>query len=155
MKKILVIEDDPDLRQMVVETLRSWNFETEEAENGKIGLDKIEANHYALVITDIRMPKLDGLSLLKTLKERNRKVPVIVITGYPSLDSAVESLNYGADSYLPKPINMKDFKNKINKSLEQSQIFLKFKRHKLFNWIFLGLIPIWILLGFLISRWVG
>lgn len=152
MKKILVIEDDNDLREMVVDTLKSWGFETEEAENGKIGLEKIEKNRYSLVITDIRMPKLDGLSLLKTLKKHNRKIPVIVITGYPSLDSAVESLNYGADFYLPKPINMKDLKTKINKSLEQGKILLHLKQHKLLNWVLLILIPVWFVLGVIIGR---
>ena len=106
MESILVVDDDEGMRDMLAETLRGWGYEPSVAENGEMGLEKFRSGRFSLVITDIRMPKLDGLSLLRAIKKEDAKVPILVVTGYPTVNSAVESLVEGADYYLVKPINL-------------------------------------------------
>ena len=152
MDKILVVEDDVDIRDMLVETLTRLGYETDTATNGQEGLDSFQPNTYSAVITDIRMPVLDGLSMLKKIKKMDTKVSIIVITGYPSVDSALECLTEGADYYLVKPIKMDDLDTKIKKALEKREIQIRLASLKTKNLILAVLIPIWILSGYLLSR---
>ena len=153
MDRILVVEDDIDIRDMVIETLTRLGYQAESATNGQEGLDAFRPNAFSAVVTDIRMPVLDGLSMLKTIKRLDSKVSIIVITGYPSVDSALECLAEGADYYLVKPIKMDDLDAKIKKALEKRMIQCKLASLKTRNLILTFLIPLWILLGILLSRW--
>lgn len=152
MEKILVVEDEKDIRDMLEETLKRWGYETVFAENGKIGLEKFHSQSFSLVITDIRMPVVDGLSMLKRIRKEDPAVPIIVITGYPSVDSAVESLVEGADYYIVKPIMLDDLEAKISKSLQKRKIQRKLASIKITNFVLVLLIPVWILTGFFLAR---
>ncbi|MFH1942087.1 MAG: response regulator [bacterium] len=152
MEKILVVEDDEDIRDLLTETLKKWGYEPVLAENGKVGLDKFQTDSFSLVITDIRMPAMDGLTMLKTMKKTDSKIPIIVITGYPSVDSAVESLVEGADHYLVKPINMNDLQAKIKKSFEKRKMQKALASTKIANIVLVLSIPLWIIMGFFLAR---
>lgn len=152
MESILVVDDDEGMRDMLAETLRGWGYEPSVAENGEMGLEKFRSGRFSLVITDIRMPKLDGLSLLRAIKKEDAKVPILVVTGYPTVNSAVESLVEGADYYLVKPINLDDLQAKIVKSFEKRRIQQALTSTKIANFILVLLIPVWILLGILLGR---
>jgi DNA-binding NtrC family response regulator len=154
MEKILVVEDDEDIRDLLTETLKKWGYESVLAENGKVGLEKFQTDSFALVITDIRMPAMDGLTMLKTMKKADSKIPIIVITGYPSVDSAVESLVEGADHYLVKPINMNDLQAKIKKSFEKRKMQKALDSTKVANIVLVLSIPVWIIIGFILARLV-
>src|SRR4030042_6780265 len=148
MERILIVEDDEDIRELLVETLKRWNYEPLVALNGMDGLEKFRSQSFPLVITDIRMPILDGLSMLKTIKKENPKTSIIVITGYPSVNSAVESLMEGAASYLLKPITLDDLQVKIKKTFENRKIQHALASTKIANIILVLLIPIWIIAGY-------
>ncbi len=152
MERILVVEDDEDIRALLIETLKRWNYEPLVALNGMDGLEKFRSQSFPLVITDIRMPILDGLSMLKTIKKENPKTSIIVITGYPSVNSAVESLMEGADSYLIKPINLDDLQVKIKKTFENRKIQQALASTKIANIILVLLIPVWIIAGYFFAR---
>ena len=152
MERILVVEDDEGIRDLLVETLPRWGYESVITENGKEGLETFRSQQFSIVITDIRMPLMDGLTMLKTMKKENPKVPIIVITGYPSVDSAVESLVEGADYYLVKPINMDDLEAKIKKCFDKRKIQKALASTKIANIILVLLIPVWIIAGLLLAR---
>ena len=152
MERILVVEDDEGIQELLVEALPRWGYEPVIADNGKMGLETFQSQNFAIVITDVRMPEMDGLTMLKTIRKQDPKVPIIVITGYPSVDSAVESLVEGADYYLVKPINMVDLEAKIQKSFEKRKIQKALASIKLTNLILVVLIPVWILFGFFLAR---
>ncbi|MBN1822037.1 MAG: response regulator [Prolixibacteraceae bacterium] len=152
MKKILVVEDDQDIRELLVETLKRSDFEVDTAENGKTGLEKFRKQKYDLILTDIRMPVMDGLKMLKKIKKEDSRMPIVVITAYPSVDSAVECLVEGADDYLVKPIKFDDLNVKIQKALEKRKIQRILTTRKIMNIILIAFIPIWILIGFFLSR---
>ena len=152
MERILIVEDDDDVRDLLIETLKRWHYEPSVCQNGKEGLEKFRSQPFPLVITDIRMPIMDGLSMLKTIKQENPKTSIIVVTAYPSVDSAVESLIEGADSYLIKPINLNDLQVKIKKSFANRKIQKALASTKIANIVLVLLIPIWIIAGYLFAR---
>ncbi|MBN2029103.1 response regulator [bacterium] len=152
MERILIVEDDEDIRDLLAETLKRWHYDPSVASNGKEGLEQFRSQPFPLVITDIRMPIMDGLKMLKTIKKENPKTSLIVITGYPSVDSAVESLIEGADSYLIKPINLDDLKVKIKKSFENRKIQQVLASTKIANFVLVALIPVWLIAGYLFAR---
>jgi len=152
MERVLVVEDDEDIRDVLQETLRRWGYDVVVAQDGKEGINKFRSHSFSLVITDIRMPAMDGLSMLKTIRSEDSKVPIIVITGYPSVDSAVESLVQGADHYIVKPINMDDLEAKIRKSFEKRKMQRALDSIKIANIVLVILIPVWILVGYFLAR---
>jgi DNA-binding NtrC family response regulator len=152
MKRILVVEDDQDIRDLLVETLQRSGFEIDTAENGKQGLQQFQAHHYDLILTDIRMPVMDGLQMLKMIKKEDSKMPIVVVTAYPSVDSAVECLVKGADDYLVKPIQMDDLNVKINKALDKRKLQRTLAIRKILNIALIVSIPIWIFIGYILSK---
>lgn len=152
MERILVVEDDESTRDVLLEILKRWEYEVVEANNGKVALEKLENDKFSMVITDIRMPVMDGLTMLKEIKKKGLRMPVVVITGYPSVDSAVECLVEGADNYLVKPINLDDLQAKINKAFEKWRIQKTSDFLRILNIVLFALIPVWLGLGVLLAR---
>lgn len=152
MERILIVDDNEDVRDLLIETLKRWHYEPTAAQNGKEGLEKFRSQPFPLVITDIRMPVMDGLNMLKTIKKENPKTSVIVVTAYPSVDSAVESLIEGADSYLIKPINLDDLQVKIQKSFTNRKVQQALASTKIANIVLVLLIPVWIIAGYLFAH---
>lgn len=106
LKKILIVEDDEILRTMLTETLSSLDYFPIGVEDGQIALSQLKTQDFDLVITDIRMPKIDGMTLLKNIKETVPQLPVVLITGFPSSYPAQRALQEGADGYLAKPFRI-------------------------------------------------
>jgi len=154
MAKILVVEDEKDIRDMLSETLNLWGFESVTAENGKEALKVFGSEDVSLILTDMRMPVMDGLTMLKKIRRIDPIVPVIVITGYPSVNSAMESLSVGADYYIVKPINMTDLKVKIDKSFEKIKVLEKLSLAQKKNKVFAILIPACLIIGFILGKFV-
>jgi two-component system response regulator FlrC len=103
--KVLVVEDDPGVRAMLAQTLDRNGYDVQSAVDGSEALSKIRGNRFSLVITDVRLPKVNGLKLLGEIKQSTPQVPVIVITGYGSVQNAVEAMQVGASDYLMKPFS--------------------------------------------------
>jgi len=152
MERILIVEDSESIRDVLAEACRLWGYETQFAENGEEGLEKFRSESFSLIITDIRMPVMDGLTMLKTIKKEDAKTPILVITGYPTVDSAVESLVHGADYYIVKPINMTDLETKIKKALDKRRLIRSLESIKLWNALLLIFIPVWIILGYILAQ---
>ncbi len=101
-KRILIVDDEPEMRVALETTLKRENYQLFCAEDGKQALDQFEVNDFDLVLTDVRMPKLTGLELLRAVKERSPKIPVVIMTAYGTIDNAVEAMKEGAFDYLIK-----------------------------------------------------
>jgi DNA-binding NtrC family response regulator len=98
--RILIAEDDDLNRRNLAELLESVGYEVKAVENGKEAMDQFVNDQYDLVITDLRMPHADGLEVLKFVKELNSENLVILITGYGSVDTAVDAMKMGAFDYI-------------------------------------------------------
>ena len=126
MAKLLIIDDERGIRNTLREILADEGYEVEVAENGKQGLEMARAKAYDLIFSDIKMPEMDGLEVLKALKEGDETVetPVVLITGHGDVETAVQALKTGAFDFLLKPLDLNRIlittKNALeNKNLKQ------------------------------------
>ena len=101
-KKILIVDDESEMRIALETTLKRENYQLVCVEDGKQALDQFEDQVFDLILTDVRMPKLSGLELLRVVKERSPKIPVVMMTAYGTIDNAVEAMKEGAFDYLIK-----------------------------------------------------
>jgi DNA-binding NtrC family response regulator len=106
LKKILVVDDDDQLRDMLLEVLGSLDYFPIGVKDGEEALNQLKIQDFDLVVSDIRMPKMDGLALLKNIKAKAPQLPVVMITGFPSICPAQKVIQEGADGYLAKPFRI-------------------------------------------------
>lgn len=130
--RILIVDDDSSLRNMLSIVLKKEGFQVESTENGISALKMLKRESFDLIFSDIKMPDINGIDLLKKIKSYSADIPVIMITAYASTDDAVEAMKLGAEDYLTKPFNLDEMKIVINKVLsrkmvEQEIVLLKTK----------------------------
>jgi DNA-binding NtrC family response regulator len=118
-KKILFVDDDPEMRELIVEFFRAEGYSVAEAQNGKDALLQIGQSDFDVVITDLRMQEMDGLSLLREIHGHHSLLPVILITAFGSIETAVEAIKEGATNFVPKPFKMQTLKAMVDKAIEQ------------------------------------
>lgn len=122
-KRVLVVDDDEVLRNMLIDTLSSLDYLPLAAENGEKAWQILQQEHFDLIITDIKMPYMDGISLMKKIKEKELKTPVIMITAYSSAYPEDKALIEGADGYLSKPFRIEKIDELMrNLLLEKEEI---------------------------------
>ncbi len=112
---ILVVDDEESLREICKDALKDEGYEVLQAENGQDALNVIMSNDIDLVISDLRMPEMNGLQLLEKIKEKNLDLDFLVMTGFATIETAVECMKMGAADYLPKPFNINHLLVKVNK----------------------------------------
>ncbi len=118
---ILVVDDEEDIRQLLAALLRRAGYEVSVAQSGEEALAKLRETPCDLVITDLRMPGMDGLQLLRRIATEFPTSRAIVLTGYGSIQSAVEATKLGADNYISKPIVFDEFLQAVRATLERGQ----------------------------------
>jgi len=121
-KAILVVENDVLSRTALVDLLVRNGFETVEAENGVAAMDVFRAGEFMAVITDLRMPKMSGLELLKKIRTRDADVPVILVTAYGSVQTAVEAMKEGASDYVTKPFDAQEILTVLSRQANIHQL---------------------------------
>ena len=103
MAKILIIDDEKAICNTLKEILSYEKYEVDIANDGAEGIKKAETGNYDLVLSDIKMPKMDGIEVLQKLQEMNPDLPVVMISGHGTIDTAVDALKKGAYDYISKP----------------------------------------------------
>ncbi|MCR9173427.1 MAG: sigma-54 dependent transcriptional regulator [bacterium] len=106
MSKILVVDDERAIRRALREILEFEDFEVDEAENGKQGLDKAKAEQYDVIFCDIKMPEMDGMEVLDGLLKAKVDAPVIMISGHGNIETAVQAIKKGAFDFIEKPLDL-------------------------------------------------
>jgi DNA-binding NtrC family response regulator len=109
--EVLIVDDEPGVRELLAMHLRGQGFVVAEATSGQAAIDAVERDpeRYGLIVTDLQLPELDGMAVLHAVKSANPSVYVVVITGYATLDSAIQAVRLGAYDYLPKPFSLGQF----------------------------------------------
>lgn len=117
---ILIVDDEEGLREGLSKLLESEGYAALSAESGEQALQILQQSHIDLVLTDMRMPGMDGIELLKKIRERHPNVGVIILTGYGQIESYIEAMNFGAIEYVSKPFKVNELKFIVNKVLNNS-----------------------------------
>jgi len=133
--RILVIDDDATVRRSLEAVLKEDGYEVDVAENGKEAIAKSKAKLYNLALVDLRLPDMDGIELLTAMREAVPKMAKIIITGYPSLENAIEAVNRSAEGYIVKPYIMEDLLRKIKEQLQKQQEAKKYSEEKVKEFI--------------------
>ena len=128
--KILVVDDEETHRSMIDTVLSPEGYEISQAGDGMEAVEFIEDRYYDLILMDVRMKNMDGITALKKIKELSPGIPVIIMTAYASVNTAIEALKSGANDYLIKPVDIEELKLLVKKNLhhyqlEQENRFLK------------------------------
>jgi len=129
-KIILVVEDEKPLRIALCNVLQDEGFCILEAEDGKIALELMRDNRPNLVITDLKMPKVDGMKLLKRIKEIDQSLPVIVITAYGTSSTAIDAMKHGAYDYITKPFDLDEVLLTVKRALSHEALAMEVKALK-------------------------
>lgn len=127
MKRVLVIDDERPIRNTLKEILEYENFKVDDAADGNEALSLIAKNKYDLILSDIKMPKMDGLELLEKIQSQQPDVPIVMISGHGNIDTAVEALKKGAYDYIAKPIDMNRLLVTVRNAFDKKELVVETK----------------------------
>ncbi len=117
--EILVVDDELLIRDLLFDFLSSQDYKVHLAENGKIAVEMMDSIDFQAALVDLKMPEIDGVELTAIIKQRKPSVPVIIMTAYPSMNSAIESIRSGVFDYLIKPFKIAELSETVNLALAE------------------------------------
>jgi DNA-binding NtrC family response regulator len=133
--RILVIDDDTPIRETLSLALETAGFEVDAAKNGQEAIAKSFENFYNLAIVDWRLPDIEGTKLLGELKETTPRMAKILLTGFPSMDNAIDAVNNSADAFLVKPVKLEALVSKIKELLSKQQEEKDYSEKRMTNYL--------------------
>ena len=120
--RILIADDDEVSCQLFAETLESEGFHVDQVTSGDAALARLDKDSYDLLIIDVRMPGISGLDVTRTVHEKYPVLPVIVMTAFGSIETAVEAIHEGAFDFISKPMNLAELKKIVSRALSQQSL---------------------------------
>jgi DNA-binding response OmpR family regulator len=136
-ESILVVDDDTEVRETLSSVLLNEGYLVETVKTGKEAIRASETAYFDVALIDIELPDMDGIEILRKLKEKQPRMVKIIITGFPSLENAVKAVNEGVDGYVLKPFNIGELLKMIRKRLdEKAAEYLRIKTEMEKNTLF-------------------
>jgi DNA-binding NtrC family response regulator len=133
--RILIVDDDENIRKVLTTILEEEGYRIDSAETAKKAIEKTKKNFYNLALIDIRLPDMEGIELLTKMKETTPKMRKVIITGYPTLQNAIEAVNRGADAYIVKPFDMDKVLATIREQLRKQEEEKRYSQEKVAEFI--------------------
>jgi len=133
--RILVIDDDENIRKVLTTILEDEGYTVESVGTAKKAIERTRRRFYNLALIDIRLPDMEGIELLTRMKDTTPRMRKIIVTGYPTLQNAIEAVNRGADAYVIKPFDVKKVLNAIKEELRKQQEEKKYSQDKVADFI--------------------
>ncbi|HPD28079.1 MAG TPA: response regulator, partial [Paludibacteraceae bacterium] len=130
MAKILVIDDEKSIRNALTDILEFEKHQVDAVENGLAGLEKMQAETYDVIFSDIKMPQMDGLELLQRAVEMGVETPIVMISGHGNIETAVESIKKGAYDFIEKPIDLNRLLVVVRNALDKKTLVAETKKLK-------------------------
>ena len=127
--RVLLVDDEPGIRHVLGALIRDFGYDVHTAESAREALEAFTANPFPIVVTDIRMPGMDGLALLERVRNQNPDTQVVMITGHGDMDNAVECLRLGAADFIAKPVNDDLLEHSLKRAAEQYSLREQIRRH--------------------------
>ncbi len=121
-KRVLAVDDEPNMRRLLEITLRQAGYQPLIAENGREALDILKKDGADVVISDLHMPQMDGISLLKQMRESDINIPVIIVTAHGEIDSAVNAMKLGASDYILRPFDLETIELALDRALSMARL---------------------------------
>ncbi len=121
-RKILIVDDELSVRKSLEEWFLEDGFAVETAEDGNAALEKMHAGPYDIIIVDLKMPGMDGITLQKRVREIDPNAAIVILTAYASVETAVEALKLGAFDYVTKPVDPDELSNLVRNALRQKEL---------------------------------
>jgi DNA-binding NtrC family response regulator len=134
-KSILIVDDDETILAVLKEILELDGYTVETAATGKEAIEKSENILVNLSLLDIKLPDMEGTELITKLHKADPQMIKIIITGFPSFDNAVKSLNLGADAYIMKPVNSKELLELVGEKISEQQAASQIDEDRVSDWI--------------------
>jgi DNA-binding NtrC family response regulator len=151
---IWVIDDDESIRDLLGLMLKDLGYSVELFSRGRDLLTRLDTQSPDLFIVDVRMPEMSGMDLTRAITEKDPQAIVIILTGFPSIEDAVEAIQIGASDYLSKPFNKAQIQVRIERLLGKRRLQTRLKRTRLATRTLVETLPIWIILGMLAARYL-
>jgi DNA-binding NtrC family response regulator len=133
--RILVVDDDETIRTTMKAILQDEGYQVDLAATGREAIEKTQEKTYNIALLDIRLPDIEGVQLLKLLRDSIPKTRKIMVTGYPSMQNAIAALNRDADAYLLKPVDVEKLLHTVKQQLYAQENERKFSEHKVAEFI--------------------
>lgn len=133
--RILVIDDDENIRRVLRTILEDEGYSVQTAETAKMGISMSEKEFFNLALIDVRLPDMEGVEVLGKLRQTKPKMRKIIVTGYPTLQNAVSSVNNGADGYILKPFNTEKMLATVKEQLEKQNEEKAFSEERIAEFI--------------------
>ena len=118
-RSVLIVDDELLIRDLLYDFFTEQSWEVAVAGDASAALEKLESADFDIVLTDLKMPEMDGSTFIDRIRETHPELPVIVVTGYPSVDSAIRSLRQRVDDYLIKPFNVTSLYRSVESSVSR------------------------------------
>ena len=123
--RLLVVDDEPKICHLIEELLKLEGYRVDVSFSGMEALQMIKKNEYQMLLTDLKMPGIDGLELIKKAKKECPEIRTIMVTGYATVSNAVESLRHGIDDYITKPFNIFELQKAVKETLYTRQVAME------------------------------
>jgi FixJ family two-component response regulator len=137
--RILIVDDESAIRELLISEFSKLGYETFSAENGNEAISKVDNERIHIVLTDMKMPKLDGLDFLKYVKEKSPETEVIIITGHATVENALNAMHNGAYDFIQKPFNIDELIALVDKAMEKNELKILVALYESSNAIFSSL----------------
>ncbi|MBS3918399.1 MAG: response regulator [Deltaproteobacteria bacterium] len=118
---VLLMEDEMNIARGLEMVMREEGYDVDLADTGQRALDKFRASEFDLLVADLRLPDMDGMDVIQQVREKRPKTNVVIITGYPSVSSAVQAVRMGVSDYLRKPFTEDEFKTAVKSALKEKE----------------------------------
>ena len=147
---ILVIDDDKDISDNLAKYLTENGYITINTYTGQKGLKLIKKQHPHIALVDLKLPDINGIELLKSIKAKSPETIIILMSGYATIDATAESIKHGAYDFIAKPFNFNELELTLRRAIETKTRKAKLTRLKKRNIIIALTLPLWVLLGYMI-----
>lgn len=150
-KKILVVDDEQDVRETLATVLENLDYEPYLAADGEEALDVIRQKPIDIILSDLYMPGMNGIELLKRVKSEKKSIIFLMITAHPTIETAVDAIKKGAYDYLTKPFHIEEVRIKLSRAMEKRGLASSLRWANGLIWALIISIPIWLILGIILA----
>jgi len=133
--RILIVDDDENIRKVLLAILEDKGYAVDSVGTAKEAVEKSKRKFYNLALIDIRLPDMEGIELLTKMRDTTPKMRKVIVTGYPTLQNAVDAVNRGADAYIVKPFDVEKVLSAIDHQLKKQQEEKKYSQDKVAEFI--------------------